>query len=322
VMLSVWKIAPALRAGNTMVLKPSPYTPLTVLALGELFRPVLPPGVLNVVTGPEPLGRRVIAHPVPSKVAFTGSTATGRRVGAAAIADLKRVTLELGGNDAAVVLDDAEPERFSESVFWGAMRNNGQLCLALKRLYVPARRHAAWVEALAARAERTRVGDGRDAGTELGPVGNAAQHRRVQDLVEAAVRDGATVAAGGRSLDRAGYFYAPTILADVTDAMRVVREEQFGPVLPVLAYDDVDEAVERANASDYGLTGSVWSDDEEHAAAIAARLRCGQVSINVHGGAVRPDTPFHGFRHSGIGVENGRAGLDAYTELQAIARSG
>ncbi|MFC7582360.1 aldehyde dehydrogenase family protein [Nonomuraea antimicrobica] len=319
ITLAMWKIAPALRA-NTVVVKPSPYTPLTTLAVGELLQQALPPGVLNVVSGRDPLGARMTAHPVPRKISFTGSTATGRRVAAAAADDLKRLTLELGGNDPAVILDDADPEQIADRLFWGAFGNNGQICLAVKRVYAPERLHDDLVEALAVRARSVRVDAGTAEGAQLGPLNNRPQFDRVAGLVADALRDGAVAAAGGAPIDRPGYFYQPTILAGLGDGTRIVDEEQFGPALPVIAYRDLDDAVERANAGDYGLTASVWSPDLDRAAQVAAELEAGQVSVNVHGLGVRPDLPFGGHKQSGLGVENGPWGLYGFTDLQVLTR--
>jgi acyl-CoA reductase-like NAD-dependent aldehyde dehydrogenase len=319
IMLAIWKIAPALRAGNTIVVKPSPYTPLTTLAVGVVLREVLPPGVLNVITGPDPLGAAMVAHPVPSKISFTGSTATGRHVAAAAGADLKRVTLELGGNDSAIVLADADVEGIARRLFWGAFGNNGQICLAVKRVYANRRVHSDLVEALAVIAGQAKVDDGLAAGAELGPVNNKPQFDRVRELVSDALDHGARAASGGGPLGRPGYFFAPTILDRVDDGVRVVDEEQFGPVLPVLAFDDEQDAIRRANNSPYGLTASVWSSDLDHAYDIARTVDSGQVSVNAHGGGVQMHLPFGGHKSSGIGVENGPWGLYEYTELQVIA---
>ncbi|MFI9837590.1 aldehyde dehydrogenase family protein [Nonomuraea sp. NPDC051941] len=318
IALAMWKIAPALRAGDTMVLKPSPYTPLTTLAMGEMLAQILPPGVLNVISGRDPLGALMTAHPVPRKISFTGSTATGKRVAAAAAEDLKRVTLELGGNDPAIVLDDADPERIADSLFWSAFANNGQVCLAVKRVYAPERLYDDLVEALAVRARSVRVGAGTADGAQLGPINNRPQYERVAALVGDALEHGAVAAAGGRPIDRPGYFYQPTVLSGATDGTRVVDEEQFGPALPVIAYRDLGQAVERANGTAYGLTASVWSPDLDRAARVAAELDCGQVSINAHGRGVRPDLPFGGHKWSGLGVENGPWGLYGYTELQVL----
>jgi acyl-CoA reductase-like NAD-dependent aldehyde dehydrogenase len=317
-VLAVWKIAPALMAGNTMVLKPSPYTPLATLLMGELLRGWLPAGVLNVISGRDPLGALMTAHPVPRKVSFTGSSATGREVAVAAGRDLKRVTLELGGNDPAIVLPDAEPDAYASSIVDSALVNSGQVCFAIKRVYVPARRYGEWVEALAARAAAKRVGDGLDEGVEVGPLSTAPQLDRVRGLVAEARARGAVAAVGGTEPEDAGYFFAPTVLAEVADGFRIVDEEQFGPVLPVVPYREPGDAIAAANASDYGLTASLWSPDTDHAAQLAWQLECGQVSLNAHGTGLRPDLPFGGHKSSGIGVENGRWGLEEFTQLQVF----
>ncbi|MFE2728422.1 aldehyde dehydrogenase family protein [Kitasatospora sp. NPDC059327] len=319
VTLAMWKIAPALRAGNTMVLKPSPFTPLATLALGETLAQVLPPGVLNVISGRDPLGARMTTHPVPRKISFTGSTPTGKAIAAAASDDLKRVTLELGGNDPAIILDDADPQAIADQLFWAAFANNGQVCLAVKRVYAPHSLYDDVVEALAERARTVRVGAGAEEGTELGPINNLPQYSRVVGLVEDALQQGAKVAAGGASMNRRGYFYQPTILAAASDGIRIVDEEQFGPALPVIAYRNVNDVLERCNEGPYGLTASVWSSDTDRARRVATELDCGQVAINAHGSGVRPDLPFGGARWSGIGVENGLWGLYGFTETQVLS---
>ncbi|MGW6769653.1 aldehyde dehydrogenase family protein [Streptomyces sp. NPDC055037] len=320
--LAMWKLAPALRAGNTVVVKPSPYTPLSTLAMGEIFQEVFPAGVVNVVSGLEPLGALMTSHPVPRKISFTGSTPTGKLIAAAAAPDLKRLTLELGGNDPAIILDDADPAAIADELFWGAFQNSGQICLAVKRVYAPRSLQPALVEALAERAKRVRVGRGTDENVEMGPLNNLPQYERVKELVTDALSHGATAAAGGHPLDGPGYFYAPTILTDVSDGMRIVDEEQFGPALPVLAYDRVEDALASANASPYGLTASVWSADVERAMALATELECGMVSVNAHGSGARPDLPFGGAKWSGIGVENGIWGLHSFSEPQTLTHPG
>jgi acyl-CoA reductase-like NAD-dependent aldehyde dehydrogenase len=319
-ILASWKIAPALLAGNTMVLKPSPFTPLTTLKLGELLSSVLPPGVLNVVSGGDELGRWMTAHPVPRKISFTGSVATGKHVAAAAAPDLKRVTLELGGNDPAIVLDDVDPAAIASKLFWGAFQNNGQVCSAIKRVYVPERLYDDVVEALAEQARSVKVGDGSVEGTQLGPINNKPQFERVKELVSDAVGSGATAVTGGHAVDGPGYFFEPTILAGASDGTRIVDEEQFGPALPVIAYRDLDDALERANATHFGLSGSVWGGDAERAAEVAAQLECGTAWVNTHL-ALQPNQPFGGAKWSGIGVENGPWGLYGFTEIQVIHRS-
>jgi acyl-CoA reductase-like NAD-dependent aldehyde dehydrogenase len=316
-LLAIWKIAPALLAGNTVVVKPSPFTPLTTLKLGELLRDVLPPGVVNVVSGGDELGAWMTAHPVPRKISFTGSVETGKKVAASAAPDLKRVTLELGGNDPAIVLPDADPAAVAKDLFWGAFTNSGQVCSAIKRLYVPEDRYEDVVDALAELARSTKMGEGNEPGVELGPLNNQPQLERVMELVEEARKGGARIVAGGQRREGAGFFYEPTIVAGVSEGVRLVDEEQFGPALPVLPYRDVEEVLERANATHFGLSGSVWSGDPERAAEVASRLECGTAWVNQHL-ALLPFTPFGGAKWSGIGVENGPWGLLGFTELQTL----
>jgi acyl-CoA reductase-like NAD-dependent aldehyde dehydrogenase len=319
-VLASWKIAPALLAGNTMVLKPSPYTPFATLRMGEILADVLPPGVLNVVSGGDDLGAKMTHHPVPRKISFTGSVATGKQVAAAAAPDLKRVTLELGGNDAAILLDDVDTAAIASKLFWGAFQNNGQVCSAIKRVYVPRRLYADVVDALAAQARAVKVGEGGTEGVQLGPVNNRPQFDRVAELVTDAISHGARAVTGGAPLDGDGYFYSPTILADISDGTRLVDEEQFGPALPVIAYDDLGDAVERANATHFGLSGSVWSSDPQRASDVAGQLECGTAWVNTHL-ALAPHQPFGGAKWSGIGVENGPWGLYGFTEMQVIHRA-
>jgi acyl-CoA reductase-like NAD-dependent aldehyde dehydrogenase len=317
VALSFWKIAPALRAGNTVVLKPSPYTPLTCLRIGELLTGVLPPGVLNVISGRDPLGAKPSAHPGIRKISFTGSTATGKKVAATAAEDLKRVTLELGGNDPAIVLDDADPASVAAGIFASAMANAGQVCVAIKRAYVPRGMFGDVVDALAAHASQARLGDGFGEGVTMGPVNNAPQFARVRGLVEAALSAGATAVTGGRPLDGPGYFYQPTILTGVTDDMAVVAKEQFGPALPVLPYDDLEEAVARANDSHFGLGSSIWTGDPQRGARLAREIQAGATWINSHL-ILLPAQPFGGVKWSGIGMENGLPGLHEFTDVHVI----
>jgi acyl-CoA reductase-like NAD-dependent aldehyde dehydrogenase len=316
VLLAVWKIAPALLAGNTVVLKPSPFTPLATLALGEILRGALPPGVLNVVSGGDALGAWITSHPRVRKISFTGSVATGKKVAAAAAPDLKRVTLELGGNDAAIVLDDVDPKQVAEKLFWGAFTNSGQVCSAIKRLYVPEAMEAPVVEALADLARSVKLGDGMEPGTELGPVNNKPQYDRVLELVEDARKHGGRVVAG-REARGGGYFVPPTLVTGLAEGTRLVDEEQFGPVLPVVTYRELEDAVERANRTQYGLSGSVWGADPARAAEVAGRLECGTAWVNQHL-AILPNAPFGGAKWSGIGVENGPWGLLGFTELQTV----
>lgn len=319
VAVAAAKLAPALRAGNAVVLKPSPYAPLATLELGRVLAGVLPAGLVNVLSGDDALGAAMVAHPVPAHVTFTGSVPAGRRVAARAGGDLKRYVLELGGNDPAVVLDDADPDELAERLFWDSFANNGQACVLIKRLYAPRRLHARLVDALADRARAARVGDPTTKGTQLGPLAHRRQFSRIADLVAAARSRGARVAAGGAAPDGPGLYYAPTVLTGVDDGDPVVDQEQFGPVLPVVPYRDVEDAVRRANASSYGLGGSVWSADPERAWAVADRLECGTVWVNGHA-LLGPDQPVGGMKCSGIGLEGGRLGLTEYTAAQVRRR--
>jgi acyl-CoA reductase-like NAD-dependent aldehyde dehydrogenase len=320
VTLASWKIAPALLAGNTMVLKPSPFTPLSTLKIGELLRDVFPPGVFNIVSGGDGLGSGMTSHPVPRKISFTGSVATGKKVAAAAAPDLKRTTLELGGNDPAILLDDVDAAEVADRVYRYAFANNGQICSAIKRVYVPEGIYDEVVDALATHARAAKVGDGTDPETQLGPINNRPQYDRVSELVADALKGGARAVAGGKPIDSPGNFFEPTILADITDGTRIVDEEQFGPALPVIPYREIDDAVERANATHFGLSGSVWSGDADRAAEVAERLECGTAWVNTHL-ALAPHQPFGGAKWSGLGVENGTWGLYGFTELQVLHRS-
>jgi acyl-CoA reductase-like NAD-dependent aldehyde dehydrogenase len=319
-LLAGWKLGPALRAGNTVVLKPSPFTPLSSLALGEVLNQVLPAGVVNVVSGGDELGAWMTQHPAVRKISFTGSVETGKLIAAAAAPDLKRFTLELGGNDAAIVLPDADLESIGRRLFWGAFINNGQICAGIKRVLVAEALHDDLVECLAELARKVRVGAGTEPRVQLGPVNNAPQFERVSGLVEDALARGAKAAAGGGPLDRPGYFFAPTILTGLAEGARIVDEEQFGPALPVMAYRTVAEAVERANATSFGLSGSVWGTDTDQAAQVAAQLDSGVVFVNDHL-TLEPHLPFGGVKWSGAGVENGPWGLEEFSSLRVLYHS-
>jgi acyl-CoA reductase-like NAD-dependent aldehyde dehydrogenase len=317
ILIAIWHVVPAIRTGNTVVIKPSPYTPLSTIRLVELLNEVLPKGVLNVVAGRDDLGQMMTEHPDIQKIVFTGSCATGKKVMQAASSNLKRVTLELGGNDAGIVLPDADPKEIAERLFWGAFINNGQTCAALKRLYVPDTIYDQVCDALVDYAKNVAVGHGLDENNVLGPIQNKMQYDKVVDLVEDAKRNGARVLCGGEAPDGAGFFYPVTIVADAKDGMRIVDEEQFGPVLPVIRYTDLEDAIERANGLDVGLGGSAWSSDPERAKAVAARLECGTAWVNNHG-AIKPFAPFGGVKGSGFGVEFGELGLKEYTSVQVV----
>ncbi|MEV6841979.1 aldehyde dehydrogenase family protein [Actinoplanes sp. NPDC051411] len=315
VLIAMAKVASALRVGNTVVLKPSPYTPLATARVGELLAGVLPPGVLTVVTGGDQVGRRLTGHELVRGISFTGSTEVGRAIARAVAGDLKRLTLELGGNDPLVVLDDVDPADVAEEIFWRAFNNNGQACVAPKRIFVPEERRPAFVAAFAELATAARVGRGDSPDVQLGPLNNAAQRDRVAELVDEARAHGATVVTGGTRPGNDGYFYPPTIVTDVDPGERLVVEEQFGPVLPVVGYRSVDDAVTWANAGMRGLGSSVWGADEKRAVAVADRLDAGVSWINTHT-ALSPTFPIGGMKWSGLGSEGGATGLDGYSAFQ------
>lgn len=317
VMIAVWHILPALRTGNTVVVKPSPYTPLSTLRLVEIMNEVLPPGVVNVVTGDDRafnLGGAMSAHPDIAKIVFTGSCATGQKVMQSAAATMKRLTLELGGNDAGIVLPDADPLEIAEGLFWGAFINNGQTCAAMKRLYVHDTIHDAVCDALVAYAKNIPVGNGMDEASILGPVQNRMQFDKVSRLVADAKERG-NVLLGGAPGE--GLFFPPTIVSGLRNGDPLVDEEQFGPALPIIRYSDVEEAIRLANDSPNGLGGSVWSSDIKAAKTVASRLACGSVWINKHG-AIQPNAPFGGVKASGVGVEFAEEGLAEYTDIQVV----
>ncbi|MFC4311771.1 aldehyde dehydrogenase family protein [Steroidobacter flavus] len=313
-LLATQIAAQALVTGNSVVVKPSPFTPLATLRLGEIAARTLPPGLFNTLSGGNELGRWMTEHAGIDKIGFVGSVATGKRVlASAAASNLKRVSLELGGNDAAIVLADADVDSIAPKLFSGAFANSGQRCMAIKRVLV----HESLIDrlgaALAQLAKQAKVGDGFEPGVELGPVQNRPQFERVLGLIDDALSRGGRALAGGAALNRAGYFIAPTIVTGVAEGTPLVDEEQFGPVLPLLTFTHVDEAVARANATRFGLGASVWSGDPERAADIAHRLEAGTVWINSHGGSL-PEIPFGGCKESGIGRGMGLMGLKSYVE--------
>ena len=318
-ILAMFKLAPALVAGNTVVLKPSPFTPLATLRVAELIKDIFPAGVINVITGSDRLGPWMTAHPGFDKISFTGSSATGRRVMASAAPTLKRLTLELGGNDAAIVLPDVDVEKVAPQLFWAAFINAGQICIATKRLYIHKDIYPALRDAIAAYAATVKVGDGAEQGTQIGPVNNKQQYDRVLGLIADSKAQGYTVLTGGETIDGPGYFIPVTLIDNPPETARIVQEEQFGPVLPLLSYDDIDEVLTRVNASDYGLGGSVWSADEDKAYAVAQRIESGTVWVNEvqH---ITPTAAFGGWKQSGVGVEGGLEGLLEFTRTQVLTR--
>ncbi|RZL94179.1 MAG: aldehyde dehydrogenase family protein [Variovorax sp.] len=317
VLLAMWKIVPAVLAGNTVVLKPSPNTPVATLQLGELAQEIFPPGVVNVVSGGNDLGAWMTAHPDIRKIAFTGSGPTGKRIMASAAGNLKRLTLELGGNDAGIVLDDVDPAAIAADLFWAKFSNCGQVCAALKRMYVHRSVYTAVCDELVKFAATVKIGPGTQEGVDIGPIQNKAQYDLVHAMVDEAVNAGAKVLYQSPVPPGPGLFLPVTILTEVTPDMRVVKEEVFGPVLSITPFDDVEEALRWANHSEYGLGGSVWSSDVDRASDIAARLDTGGAWVNQHP-AMGPDIPFGGIKGSGIGVELGRLGLEEYTSVQVL----
>jgi acyl-CoA reductase-like NAD-dependent aldehyde dehydrogenase len=316
-LIAVWHIMPAIRVGCTVVIKPSPFTPLSTLRLVELMNQLLPPGVVNVVTGGVDVGNHLTNHTGIDKIVFTGSIATGKKVMGSAAQNLKRVTLELGGNDAGIVLPGTNIEPLLEKLFWGCFINAGQTCAALKRLYVHQDQYDEVVKKFAEYVAKIPVGNGLDPQNLIGPVSNKMQLDKVVAFVDDARARGATIVTGGVRPKAPGFFYPLTVIADAADDMRVVKEEQFGPVIPIVKYKTVEEAITRANSLDVGLGGSVWGNDAKEAAQYASRLECGTAWVNQHG-TLHPMAPFGGVKCSGIGVEFNVDGLKEYTTLQVM----
>ncbi|SDT11875.1 Acyl-CoA reductase [Brevibacterium siliguriense] len=318
-MISVWQFAPSLKMGNTVVLKPSEYTPLSVQALVAVVNQVLPTGVLSVVPGDGAVGAALTSHEDVDKIMFTGSTKTGQAIMRTAADNLARITLELGGNDAGIVLDDADPAQIAGDLFWGAFINTGQTCAAMKRLYVPESLYDQVCQALVEVAGQSPMGVGLEEENVLGPLQNKQQYDIVARLVEAAKNGGARVLLGGDPVaDQPGYFYPTTLVADIDNDNPLVSEEQFGPVLPIIKYTDLDQAMEWANELEVGLGSSVWGTDLDACRQVAARLEAGTTWINKHG-AVDPRVPFGGVKKSGFGLEFGLEGLKHVSVPQVIS---
>ena len=316
VLLASWKIAPALLTGNTVVLKPSPFTPLVTLKIGELLKDIFPAGVVNIISGGDELGPWMTSHPDFAKISFTGSTATGKRVMETASHDLKRLTLELGGNDAAIILPDVDVDTVAERIFAGTFSNTAQICVATKRLYIHSDIYDALRDKLHQIAKSSVVGDGSLQGVQYGPVQNKAQYERVMELMESAKAEGLNLLYGS-DVPEVGYFVPLTLVDNPPEDSRVVVEEAFGPILPLLKFDDVDDVIERANDTIYGLAGAVWSSDIEKAKEVASELETGTVWINENLSST-PLTPLARAKQSGFGVENGLYGLREFTQPKAI----
>ncbi len=319
--LAMFKLAPALAMGCTLVMKPSPETVLDSLVLAEAIEQAgIPAGVVNLVPAGREVGAYLVSHPDIDKVAFTGSTAAGRKIATTCGELLRPVTLELGGKSAAIVLDDADLSQAAEALFGATLLNNGQTCYLGTRVLAPRSRYDEIVELFAGMAGALRVGDALDPETQIGPMVSARQRERVEGYIEAGRAEGARVAAGGgRPADQErGFFVEPTIFADVENTHRIAREEIFGPVLAVIPYDSEQDAIDLANSNDFGLGGTVWTSDPEHGQAVAKRVQTGTIGINSY--LPDPAAPFGGVKDSGLGRELGPEGLTSYQQLQSIYR--
>lgn len=316
-MIAIWHIVPGIRTGNTVVIKPSPFTPLSTLRMVELMNSVLPAGLVNVISGGDEMGAALTGHAGIDKIVFTGSIATGKKVMASAAQGVTPVTLELGGNDPGIILPGTDPSRFVEGLFFGSMINSGQTCGALKRLYVHEGDFDATCDALVEFSKNIPMGDGMDEASLLGPLQNERQFKRVVELVEDAKSNGGTAITGGDPPGGPNYFYPVTFVTGVEDGCRLVDEEQFGPVLPIIKYANVEDAIRRANDTYFGLDASVWGSDRDETARVAAQLEAGTVYENQHAD-IAPHVPFGGIKCSGLGVEFGEEGLAAYTSIKII----
>jgi acyl-CoA reductase-like NAD-dependent aldehyde dehydrogenase len=317
IIIAIWHIVPGIKTGNTVVIKPSPFTPLSTLRMIELINEVLPPGLVNIISGGDELGAELTNHPDVDKIVFTGSVATGKKVMSSAAKKVTPVTLELGGNDPGIMLPGTDPAPFVEGLFFGSMINSGQTCGALKRLYVHEDDLDAVSNALVEFSKNIPMGDGMEESTLLGPLQNKRQYDRVIELVEDAKANGANALTGGEPIGGSNYFYPVTFITGVSDGVRLVDEEQFGPVLPIITYTDLDDAIRRANDSDFGLDASVWGADRKETARVAAQLEAGTVYENKHAD-IAPHIPFGGIKCSGLGVEFAEEGLAAYTAIKVI----
>lgn len=313
------KLAAATLTGNTFIAKPAPTTPVTILMVGELAQSIFPPGVVNVLVDVNDLGPALVEHPDVDKISFTGSTATGKKIAQSAALTMKRVSLELGGNDASIVLDDVDVDSVAADLFDAAFLNSGQVCIAVKRIYAHRSVYGPLCDALAKLAKDALVGDGLTDDVRLGPLQNSMQFGKAREFLATAHRDGTVVQGGSVVEDGAGYFVQPTIVRDIDDSSSLVQDEQFAPILPVVPFDDVDKALDMVNASPFGLGGSVWSADPDRAYEIAQRMDTGTVWVNHHL-HLHPAVPLGGVKESGIGVDYGVEGMKQYTRATVIRR--
>ena len=318
--LALGSLTSALYTGNTVILKPSPYTPLTTLKMGELAQTIFPPGVINVLAAGNELGQRLTEHAGIDKISFTGSVATGKKVMSSSADTLKRVTLELGGNDPAIVLDDADPKAIAKQMFFACFVNSGQVCMAIKRIYAHESVYDELCDALVEEACNAKVGNGLEPDTKLGPLQNKMQFDKVADILSDTKTSGASFLTGGEIPDERGYFIPPTLVTDIDDNSRLVAEEQFGPIVPILKYADTEEALKRANDTCYGLSGSVWTSDLERGKALAKRMEVGTAWVNQHR-ATSAYVPFGGAKQSGLGRQYSILGLKGYMEPQVVSVS-
>lgn len=318
-MIALWKVMPALACGCTIVIKPADITPLTALRLAELaIEAGVPPGVFNVLIGKgSQAGTALVAHPLINKISFTGSTAVGKQVGISALNNMTRLTLELGGKNPMLILEDADIENAVAGAIGGGLLNQGQVCAAASRLYVHRSQYSRFVDALSSTASKMSIGSGMDPDAQINPLVSKRHQASVLKFLDIARHEGARFATGGQAADLPGYFVQPTVLCDLEQSSTPVQEEIFGPVLSVLAYDDLDRAVEMVNDSPYGLTASIWSNDLGRVMDLIPRIEAGTVWVNNHV-PVDPNMPFGGFKQSGIGREFGRAAIEGFTETKSV----
>ncbi len=314
--LLIYKIGAALMTGNPVIAKPAPTTPLTTLLLGELAAAIFPSGVFQTLADTNDLGPLLTSHEDIAHVSFTGSTPTGKKVLESTVSTLKRFTLELGGNDAAIVLDDVDIDKVAPAIFRAATLNAGQICYATKRVYAPRKLIEPLTEALVALAKDAKVGDGLEQGTTIGPIQNKMQYDKLQGFIEDSRLNGRIVV-GGDQIDGDGYFIRPTIVRDLANDARLVKEEQFGPVLPIQVYDDVDGAIAEANSVEFGLGGVIWTADVERGISVASQVESGTVWVNQHM-ALPYDVAFGGAKQSGMGLQNGIEGMEDFTQRRVV----